>query len=209
MRVEDPLGVAGGAARVAERRSRALVDLGPREVARAGLLEQLLVGDRAREGVEVAVAHHHEVAHAVELGRQLRQRRDERAVDEDHPVLRVVDDVDDLLGEQADVERVQDGAVGGHGEVELVVALGVPGEGRHPVAALDAEALEHAPEAVDALGHLRVGGAHGPLALERHHLLVGIAAAQPAAHGPDGELEVVLHQALEHGASVITRAASC
>jgi flavin-binding protein dodecin len=149
------------------------------------------------------------VAHALELGRELGQRLDERAVDEDHAVARVVDDVDDLLGEQADVQRVQDGAVGRHREVELEVALRVPREGRHPVAALHAEALEHAAEAVDALGHLRVGGAHGPVVLERHHLLVRIAAAQPPAHRPDGELEVVLHQALEHGLSVVTRAASC
>ena len=149
------------------------------------------------------------MAHALELRRELGQRLDQRAVDEDHAVSRVVDDVDDLLGEQADVQRVQDGAVGGHRHVELEVALGVPGERRHPVAALHPEALEHAPEAVDALGHLRVGGAYGPVGLERHHLLVRIAAAQAPAHGADGQLEVVLHQALEHGASVVTRAASC
>ena len=142
-------------------------------------------------------------------GRELGQRLDQRAVDEDDAVLGVVDDVDDLLGEQADVQRVQHGAVGGHREVELEVALRVPGEGRDALAALHAEALEHAPEAIDALGHLRVGGADRPVALERDHLLAGIAAAQPPAHGADRQLEVVLHQALEHGPSVITRAASC
>jgi hypothetical protein len=106
------------------------------------------------------------VAHALELGRELGQRLDERAVDEDDAVAGVVDDVDDLLGEQADVQRVQDGAVGGDREVQLEVALRVPAEGRHPVPGLDPEAFEHAAEAVDAIGHLRIGGAHGTVVLE-------------------------------------------
>ena len=64
------------------------------------------------------------------------------AVDEDHAVLRVVDDVDDLLGEQADVQRVQDGAVGRHREVQLEVALVVPGERGNPLALLHAQAAD-------------------------------------------------------------------
>ena len=123
VRVEHALRVAGGAARVAERRRGALVDLGPRVLAGAGLVEKLLVGDGARQRVEVAVAHDHVLAHARQLRRELGQRLDQRAVDEDDAVLGVVDDVDDLLGEQADVQRVQHGAVGGHRHVELEVAL--------------------------------------------------------------------------------------
>ena len=63
----------------------------------------------------------------------------------------MVDDVGELLLEQADVERVQHRADAGHGEVQLEMALVVPGERRHAVALLDAEPRERAGEAVDAL----------------------------------------------------------
>ena len=52
---------------------------------------------------------------------------------------RVVDDVGDLLGEQADVQRVQHRADAGHGEIQLEVALVVPGERADAVARLDAQ----------------------------------------------------------------------
>ncbi len=108
----------------------------------------------AAEAAVVAVAHDHVVPDALEAPGELGQRRREGVVDEDHPVLGVVDDVGDLVGEQADVDRVQDGAEARHAEVELEVALAVPAEGRHPVALLDAEPLEDAAEALDALGDL-------------------------------------------------------
>ena len=97
MRVEDALRVAGRPAREAQPGGRALVDL---RVVEAGLLarEQLLVADRVRELGEVPVAHHHVVLDRLELVDVLRERVDQRAVDEDHLVLRVVDDVDELLG---------------------------------------------------------------------------------------------------------------
>ena len=70
--------------------------------------------------------------------KRLPQELDERAVADDDPVLGVVGDVGDLLGEQADVERVQDGAHGRHREVGLEVLLVVPHERPDAVAFGDA-----------------------------------------------------------------------
>ena len=64
----------------------------------------------------------------LERGQQRREQAEQRAVDEDHLVVGVVDDVGELLGEQPDVERVQHAPRARGGEVQLEVAGGVPGE---------------------------------------------------------------------------------
>ncbi len=90
----------------------------------------------------------------------------------------------------------------GDREVQLEVALGVPGERRHAIALLDAERSQRAREPVDALGDLRVGDArHRAVGLQRHDLRARVHDAHPAAHVVQRQLEVVLHQSLQHLAS--------
>ena len=74
-----------------------------------------------------------------ELGSHLGQRRQDGRVDQDDPVLPVVHDVGQLLGEQPQVQGVQDGAHRRHGEVGLEVLLGVPQERPDPVALHDSQ----------------------------------------------------------------------
>jgi len=106
VRVEDALGLAGRAGRVAERRRLALCDLRVVVAAVARLVEKLLVAERARQLADRPVTHHDEVLDVWQLQRQRAERGRERVVDEDDPVLGVVDDVGDLLGEEAEVDRV-------------------------------------------------------------------------------------------------------
>jgi hypothetical protein len=75
---------------------------------------------------------------------------EQRTVDEDHLVVGVVDDVGELLGEQADVEGVQDSPRARRGEVELEVAGGVPGERGHAPVGGDPEIVEHPAELAGA-----------------------------------------------------------
>jgi hypothetical protein len=70
---------------------------------------------------------------------ELLDERHEGDVEEEQPVLGVIDDIADLLDEEPRVDRVADGADTGDAVVELVVPVGVPGEGRDAVAELDAE----------------------------------------------------------------------
>ncbi len=137
-----------------------------------------------------------------ERRRELGEDGHEGGVDEDHPVLSMVDDVCELLREQADVERVQHRARAGDREVELEVALVVPGERPHAVSLADAETGEHACQPVDAIRHLRVCRARDqPILAERHHLRSEVASAHPATNVVQGQLEVVLHQPMDHLAS--------
>ena len=200
MRVQDALRIAGRPAREAQPGRRPVVDL---RVVEAGLLalEQLLVADRVRELGEVALAHHDVVLDGLELVDVLGERVDERAVDEDHLVLRVVDHVDELLGEQPDVQGVQHGPHARRREVGLEVVLAVPGERRHPVAVAHPELAQPAAQPVDALAHLGVGRARRPVVRERHDLGVAVHAPHPLQDELERQRMVVLHQPFEHRSS--------
>ncbi len=165
VRVEDALGVAGGAARVAEAGGLAVVEVG--EVV-AGVLcvEQLLVAVRVGEVAGVAVADDDVVLDGLEGGGELLEDGDERVLDQDHLVLGVVDDVGELLGEEAHVEGVEDGAHAGHGHVDLEVLADVPGEGGDAVALLDAQLVERGRELLDPLDDLAVAHAGLGVALD-------------------------------------------
>src|SRR5206468_181452 len=136
MRVEHSLWVARRATRVAQRRRLALVELGVVELAGTGFLEQLLVAQSVGQVARVAVPHDYVVRHARQLSRERLERRYERVVHEDQLVLGVVDDVGELLLEQAYVERVQHRADARDRKVELKVTLAVPGEGADPISLL-------------------------------------------------------------------------
>ena len=79
-------------------------------------------------------------------GRQLvgdlLQQRHESEIGEDDPVFGVVDDPDDLLGEQPRIEGVIDRADADDAVPGLEVPPGIPGQGRDAVAELDAVLLQ-------------------------------------------------------------------
>ena len=92
----------------------------PRSAARRG---------RARVASPLA-DHDHVLAPSSARSRTLASCGTSESVDDHDAVLGVVGDVDELLGEEPDVERVQHGAHRRHREVGLEVLLRVPAEGR-------------------------------------------------------------------------------
>jgi hypothetical protein len=76
-----------------------------------------------------------------QLRQDPRQQRDQRRVDDDHLVFGVPDDEHELLGEQPDVQRVQDGAHARHREVRDQVLRVVPHERADPLVAGDPEVV--------------------------------------------------------------------
>ena len=209
VRVEHALRIARGARRVAERRGRLLVELGPLE--RAGLVgDQLLVAEQLRDlgrGRHVgAVGHDHDVLHGLELVADALDDRHEVQVDEDDLVLGMVGDVGHMLGRQARVQRVQHGADAGDAEIELEMPVGVPGDGADPVAELDAQPLQRFGQLLGALVRVLVAVAvDRPLDGARHDLDVGIGGGRIVDDLRDQQ-RTVLHQTL-HGVPSLTRAA--
>src|SRR5947209_6034318 len=78
--------------------------------------------------VVAAVVDDYQALDSLEGWLHLAQGGQQRPIDDDEAVFGVVDDVLELVLEQADVERVQDGAEHRHGEVELEVLVMVPAE---------------------------------------------------------------------------------
>lgn len=197
MAVQHPLRVAGGAARVAHaRRTVLVVDV---ELDRIGRSQEFLVveeivtrqvvGDLTR-----SVVHQDEVAQVLERREQRGQQREQRTVDEDHLVVRVVDDVRDLFREQADVQRVEHPAGARCGEVEFEVASCVPRERRDTTVGGDAEPIENTAETTGPLGPRPVRGPLAAGAGRGHDRLVPVIPLGPIEEVGNGEWDV-LHQA--------------
>jgi hypothetical protein len=152
-----------------------------------------VVGDLGRG----AVVHHDHVPDRVERAGQLPERAEQRAVDEHHVVLGVVDDERQLLREQPDVQRVQDPAGARGGPVEREVVGGVPGERADPGVGGHVERVQHATDPAGAVGPLRDRGAHAAGDGAPDQFLVAVQPLEPVEDGGQGE-RVVLHQT-SHG----------
>jgi hypothetical protein len=121
-----------------------------------------------------AVVDDDDVADGLQLVHQRPEQRQQRPVDEDDLVLGVVGDVDQLLGEQPDVQRVQHPPGARRGQVELQVAPGVPAERADPAVRGDLQGVQDRGEAAhpgrplgDRRGRLAGGlGRHDPLVAE-------------------------------------------
>ena len=157
--VQHALGVAGGAGGIAEAGSRLLVELRPFEL--GGLRsQQILVAVHVlqrRLGHVIAVRHDDETLHALQFGLHLLQQRHEGQVDKDELILGMVRDVDDLLREQARVDRVQHRTEAGDAVVAFQVAVGVPGQGSDSVTQLHAQPGEGVGKLFRALVGIRIG----------------------------------------------------
>ncbi len=199
--VDDALGVARGARRVTHHGGGVLVQFGP--VVPGGLLgQQLVVAQHVTvQCRRVTVTDHDDVLDLVEVVLDAGQQRDQRVIDDDRLVAAVLDHERQLLGEQADVQRVQHRTLAGHGEVRLDVFLVVPHERGDDVALADAQAVQGLGETFDAFVGVREGHAPGGLALPGHHLAFAVdlrPVPQQLRHGQRARH----HRALDHGCSL-------
>ena len=171
--VDHALRVAGGAGRVAHGGRAVLVVDDEPAVERGVRRQELLVVQHAvGQRVVRAVVDHHDVPHGGQLLAKGPEHRQQRAVDEDDVVFGVVGDVDQLLGEQPDVEGVQHPAGARCGEVELEVRGGVPAEGRDAAVGGHAQGVERRREPADADGALGDRGRRLTAHRGRDHRLV-------------------------------------
>ncbi len=202
MAVEHTLRVARRTARVAHAGGTVFVV--DAELDRFGRREQLFVVEQLVSGevvgdVTLAVVHQHQVPQALEGRQQGCEQREQRTVDEDHLVVRVVDDVGELVGEQADVQRVQHAARARGAEIEFEMARRIPAEGGDTAVLRDTELVEHPSQPAGALGPGRIGGALTARAGGGDDLLVPVVLLGAIEQVGDREWDV-LHQALHEGA---------
>ena len=167
MRIDDAFRIARRAGRVADRRGAALVERRPFEAGGVDAFEQRLVamnvGDDGLYARDVGHAvwrrHHNHMLDGRESIRDPFEKGQGERIDEQHAVFRMIDDIDDLIGKQARIDRVQDGADTGRGIEHLEMPDGVPRQRADTVALDDAEALQCKRHAFRAVVHLRIIGA--------------------------------------------------
>jgi hypothetical protein len=129
-------------------------------------------------------------------------QRQEGHVEEQHLVFGVVGDVGDLVRVQARVHGVQHRARAADREVQLHVAVAVPGQRGDAVAGLDASAASALATRRERAGHLLVGGAVDvAFDAPRHDLAVGVVPFGVDDEG--GNQQRLLHHLAEHGGLLV------
>ena len=83
-------------------------------------------------------------------------------IDDDHPVPGMLDDMREIAGVQANVQRVEHGPHRGHRKVRFQVLTTVPGQRRDTIAGTDAEIPERACELLRSSQHVGI-----PVAMDR------------------------------------------
>src|ERR1039458_7177855 len=102
----------------------------------------------------------------------------------------MVDDVDQLLGEQPYVDAMQDRAHRRHGKVGLQVFLVVPGEGADAVSRADAQLSQRGGQTAHAFAYLCVAGAPHMVAGVGRHLARRVDAFAVLEDAANGQREI-------------------
>ena len=134
--IQDALGLARGAGGVAHCCSRTFVGI-RNPAQRFSIVEQRLVFEIPRRHGLCGADHNR----AIDPGSRghLLPERQQLLVDKHDAIVRIVDDEGELVGVEAEVERVQHGACQRDTEVRLEMLEMVPAECGHPVARTDVE----------------------------------------------------------------------
>ena len=171
-------------------------------------VDQVLVAQQVRHHRrhrhEVPAGHGDEGLDGLHARGDRLDQRQEREVEEEDGVLRVIGDPHDLVRMQPGVERVQHGAGTRHRVVQLHVAVAVPGERRDTIAEADAVRGQRVGHAARALGEVAVG-----LAMQvafdaaRDDFLVAVVTLRMGEERRDQQR--LLHHVCVHGGSSYQR----
>ncbi|MNO98997.1 hypothetical protein D3C76_907590 [compost metagenome] len=133
------------------------IAMAPRILHRGARGNQCFVVEHAGRGV--AVTGVDDRTQCLRCLDDLAGQGNEVVIDNQHAGLRVIQRIDDLGHAPADIDRIEHRVGPGHCLVVLDVALGVEREYGHSIAAGDAQGLQGAGEAGDAVAELCVGNA--------------------------------------------------
>jgi len=203
VRVEHAFRIAGRPRGVTERGGTVLVELRPREI--AGLSgEQLFVTQEIGQAACGHVGAIGEDDVAADPGRPRREpldQRQEAGIEEQQPIFGVVDDVLDLLREEARIDRVQNRPHSGHAVVQLHMPITVPGQRRDPLTGADAKRRQRVRQLAGTAPEVGIGTTMDrPLARARDDLRLRMQAGSVLDQRRDQQ-RLLLHQSLEHQSS--------
>ena len=148
MAVQHALRPAGGAGRVAQRAGGVFVEFRP-GIVLAGRRDQVVVAQQPHAGRQlqrrhpVGAGHHHDRLHG--SGDRRGDGADhgvEAGLGEQHLVAGMIDDIADVVGVQARIDRVADRPHARRGIIDLQMSVAVHRQRADPVAGLDAQGLQ-------------------------------------------------------------------
>jgi hypothetical protein len=158
VRVDDALAAAGGARRVAHGDGVVLVVSGVDERVGVRIREEAFVVEMPCRRIDRCARERHDddFLEGVRCG-ELAVQRQQDVVDDQEAVVGIGGDPAELVGRQAQVERVHHAPGGGDAEVALEVGVMVPAQRRDAIARAQAETLQRRRQPAGAAVVLAVG----------------------------------------------------
>lgn len=141
MRIDDALGSAGGAARVAHRDRIGLRVRRVVEIIRIPGCQEVLVVREFPGHRRTRIRKYHHLLEGMQRG-ELTVERQQDVIDDQHAIGRMMGNPADIGGRQSQVQRVQDAARGGDAEERLEMGVVVPAQRRDTLAFLQSETLQ-------------------------------------------------------------------
>ena len=106
----------------------------------------------------IALAHQNKGRPLLQLIHHLGQQGDQRSIDQDHVVFRVIDHIAELLGEQPNVQGVEHRAHARYGKVGFEMLLVVPLKSSHAITGLHPQAVQRSGQFFGPGSHLGKAG---------------------------------------------------
>src|SRR5262249_36838565 len=116
------------------------------------------------------IAHNDIEPDARKLICQALQQRHQVAVDKDNLILRVIDNIGQLLCKQADIQRVQNRAHTRNSKIQFQMTISVPAKGRDAISPPGSRCLKRVRQLLDALAPISIGIAMFAMGCERDNL---------------------------------------
>ncbi len=209
VRIEDALGVPRRARRVTKPRRGFLVELRPVEPV-GFRRQQVFVTQDRRQGRRQVLGHVRPVAHEDDAAQTLGVRCDtghqgrKESVGEQVLTLRVVEDEDELFGEQARIDGVANQSGAGNAVIKLEMTMVVPRQGGNAIAGFEPQPGQRVGQLPHPPGRIGIAVAvQGRILVAGDDLLGWVIARGVFQHVWDEQRPI--HHQTQHGASLCRR----
>jgi len=186
MGIDNSLGRPGGSGGIAHRRRGIFIKVFRKIIRWGSFSKKFFIAQgmgQGHLGQLILIGQDHKFLNGSELIRHRGQQGNQIFIDKDYFIFGVVDHVNQLIGEEPQIDGMQYRPAAGYSKIELKMAVIVPGKRTNPIAGLDIQQLEDICQPADPFIELSVSNPVILIKAARKNLLFMEKFFRPIQHG--------------------------